>query len=151
MPLTPKGINIFTFFNLPSAWWSGVRVVKITPVTCEVKVHLLWINKNPFNSMFWAIQGMAAELSTGVLIMQEAKDLDIKISMLVINNKANFTKKAKGKLVFSCRPNDLIKNTFQNLLETKNPQTLWLQSRGIDEKGDTVSTFDFEWTLLLKQ
>ena len=151
MPLTPKGINIFTFFNLPSAWWSGVRVVKITPVTCEVKVHLLWINKNPFNSMFWAVQGMAAELSTGALIMQEAKDLDIKISMLVINNKANFTKKAKGKLVFSCRPNDLIKNTFQNLLETKNPQTLWLQSRGIDEKGDTVSTFDFEWTLLLKQ
>ena len=151
MPLTPKGINLFTFFNLPSAWWSGVRVVKITPVTCEVKVHLLWINKNPFNSMFWAVQGMAAELSTGALIMQEAKDLDIKISMLVINNKANFTKKAKGKLVFSCWPNDSIKNTFQNLLETKNPQTLWLQSRGTDEKGDTVSTFDFEWTLLLKQ
>lgn len=151
MPLTPKGINLFTFFNLPSAWWSGVRVVKITPVTCEVKVHLLWINKNPFNSMFWAVQGMAAELSTGVLIMQEAKDLDIKISMLVINNKANFTKKAKGKLVFSCRPSDSIKNTFQNLLETKNPQKLWLQSRGTDEQGDTVSTFDFEWTLLLKQ
>ena len=151
MPLTPKGINIFTFFNLPSAWWSGVRVEKITPLTCDVKVHLLWINKNPFNSMFWAVQGMAAELSTGVLIMQEAKDLDIKISMLVINNKANFTKKAKGKLVFSCRPTDSIKNTFQNLLETKNPQTLWLQSMGIDEKGDTVSTFDFEWTLLLKQ
>ena len=151
MPLTPKGINIFTFFNLPSAWWSGVRVVKITPVTCDVKVHLLWINKNPFNSRFWAVQGMAAELSTGVLIMQEAKDLDIKISMLVINNKANFTKKAKGKLVFSCRPSDSIKNTFQNLLETKNPQKLWLQSRGTDEKGDTVATFDFEWTLLLKQ
>lgn len=151
MPLTPKGINIFTFFNLPSAWWSGVRVVKITPVTCEVKVHLLWINKNPFNSMFWAVQGMAAELSTGALIMQEAKDLDIKISMLVINNKANFTKKAKGKLVFSCRPSDSIKNTFQNLLETKNPQKLWLKSRGTDEQGDTVSTFDFEWTLLLKQ
>ena len=101
--------------------------------------------------MFWAIQGMAAELSTGVLIMQEAKDLEIKISMLVINNKANFTKKAKGKLVFSCRPSDSIKNTFQKLLETKNPQKLWLQSRGTDEQGDTVSTFDFEWTLLLKQ
>ena len=151
MPLTPKGINIFIFFNLPSAWWSGVRVVKITPVTCDVKVHLSWINKNPFNSMFWAIQGMAAELSTGVLIIQEAKDLEIKISMLVINNKANFTKKAKGKLVFSCRPSDSIKNTFQKLLETKNPQKLWLQSRGTDEQGDTVSTFDFEWTLLLKQ
>ena len=143
--------NLHNFFYLPSVWWCGVRVKKVDEKKCIVNVKHKWINQNPFNSMFWAVQGMAAELSTGVLIMQEAKDLDIKISMLVINNKANFTKKAKGKLVFSCRPNDLIKNTFQNLLETKNPQTLWLQSRGIDEKGDTVSTFDFEWTLLLKQ
>ena len=150
MSLTPKEINTFTFFNLPSAWLTGVRVVKITSAICEVKVRLQWINKNPFKSMFWAVQGMAAELSTGVLLMKEAKDLDIKISMLVINNKANFTKKAKGKLVYSCRPSDSIRNTFQNLLETKNPQTLWLQSKGTDEKGDTVSTFDFEWTLLLK-
>lgn len=150
MSLTPKGINTFIFFNLPSAWWTGVRVVKITSSYCEVKVRLKWINKNPFKSMFWAIQGMAAELSTGVLLMKEAKDLGIKISMLVINNKANFTKKATGKLVYSCRPSNLIRSTFQNLLKTKNPQTLWLQSEGTDEKGDTVSTFDFEWTLLLK-
>ena len=143
--------NLFLLTKLPSAWFSGVRVRSVKEDKCIVDVKLKWFNQNPFKSMFWAVQGMAAELSTGVLIMQEAKDLDIKISMLVINNKANFTKKAKGKLVFSCRPNDLIKNTFQNLLETKNPQTLWLQSRGIDEKGDTVSTFDFEWTLLLKQ
>ena len=150
MSLTPKGINTFIFFNLPSAWWTGVRVVKITSGCCEVKVRLQWINKNPFKSMFWAIQGMAAELSTGVLLMKEAKDLGIKISMLVINNKASFTKKATGKLVYSCRPNNSIRSTFQNLLKTKNPQKLWLQSDGTDEKGDTVSTFDFEWTLLLK-
>ena len=106
--------NTFIFFNLPSAWWTGVRVVKITSGYCEVKVRLQWINKNPFKSMFWAIQGMAAELSTGVLLMKEAKDLDIKISMLVINNKANFTKKAKGKLVYSCRPINSIRNTFKN-------------------------------------
>ena len=47
MSLTPKGINTFIFFNLPSAWWTGVRVVKITSSYCEVKVRLKWINKNP--------------------------------------------------------------------------------------------------------
>ena len=151
MTFTPWGINIFTFFNLPSAWWSGVRVSKITSEICEVKVRLLWMNKNPFKSMFWAIQGMAAELSTGVLIMKTAKDFDSKISMLVINNKANFTKKAKGKLVFSCRPSNSIKKTFQNLLETKKTQTLWLEAKGVDEQGDIVSIFNFEWTLLLKK
>ena len=52
MSLTPKEINTFTFFNLPSAWLTGVRVVKITSAICEVKVRLKWINKNPFKSMF---------------------------------------------------------------------------------------------------
>lgn len=119
-------------------------------MVCEVKVRLKWFNQNPFKSMFWAVQGMAAELATGVLIMQGAKSSQSKISMLVINNKANFTKKAKGKLLFSCQPGDRIEKTFAALIETKEPQTLWLQAKGTDEQGDVVSTFDFEWTLLLK-
>ena len=28
-----------------------------------------WINQNPFNSMYFAVQAMAAELSTGALVM----------------------------------------------------------------------------------
>ena len=150
MELTPFGINLYTFFNLPSAWWCGVRVKKISRKCCSTKVNLNWINKNPFKSMFWAIQGMAAELSTGVLIMQASKSFKCDISMLVINNKATFTKKAKGQIVFSCDNGEAVEKTFTKLLKTNKSQTLWLQAIGIDEKGDIVSTFDFEWTLLLK-
>jgi hypothetical protein len=28
-----------------------------------------WINQNPFNSMYFAVQAMAAELATGALVM----------------------------------------------------------------------------------
>ena len=31
---------------------------------CEVKVRFKWINQNPYNNV-WAVQGMAAELTTG--------------------------------------------------------------------------------------
>ena len=150
MKISPSGINLYTFLKLPSAWWCGVRIVTLTPEVCEAKVRLKWFNQNPFKSMFWAVQGMAAELATGILIMQGAKSSQSKISMLVINNKANFTKKAKGKLLFSCQPGDRIEKTFAALIETKESQTLWLQAKGTDEQGDIVSTFDFEWTLLLK-
>ena len=150
MELTPFGINLYTFFNLPSAWWCGVRVKKISRKCCSTKVNLNWINKNPFKSMFWAIQGMAAELSTGVLIMQASKSFKCDISMLVINNKATFTKKAKGQIVFSCDNGEAIEKTFTKLFKTNKSQTLWLQAIGVDEEGDIVSTFDFEWTLLLK-
>ena len=150
MEFTPFGINLYTFFNLPSAWWCGVRVKKISSKYCSTKVNLNWFNKNPFKSIFWAIQGMAAELSTGALIMQASKSFKCDISMLVINNKATFTKKAKGQIVFSCDDGEAVDKTFTKLLKTKKSQTLWLQAKGVDKEGDIVSIFDFEWTLLLK-
>jgi len=150
MKINPSGINLYTFLKLPSAWWCGIRIIKITDKECLARVRLKWFNQNPFKSMFWAVQGMAAELATGVLIMRASSLSQSKISMLVINNKANFTKKARGTIIFSCTPNHLIKDTFTKLLETKQPQTLWLQAQGKDSQGDVVSTFEFEWTLLLK-
>ena len=100
--------------------------------------------------MFWAVQGMAAELTTGVLIMQAIKNSNRKISMLVLNNRANFSKKAKGKILFECNENQILSKAMNQLLETQVPQTIWLTSKGIDQNGDIVSTFEFEWTLLLK-
>ncbi len=62
-------INTFLFFKLPSAWWSGVRLRSLDYEKAVVSVTHRWINQNPFRSMFWAVQGMAAELSTGALVM----------------------------------------------------------------------------------
>ena len=150
MKFTPSKLNTFTFFKLPSVWWCGIRVTKIENSFCKVKVIHRWINQNPFKSMFWAVQGMAAELTTGVLIMQAIKNSNRKISMLVLNNRANFSKKAKGKILFECNENQILSKAMNQLLETQVPQTIWLTSKGIDQNGNIVSTFEFEWTLLLK-
>ena len=63
MAFSPKKLNLFLVFNLPSAYLCGVRVQWIDQEKCHVGVRHKWINKNPFKSMFWAVQGMAAELS----------------------------------------------------------------------------------------
>ena len=111
-------------------WWSGIRVVVFEKNYCEVNVRHRWINQNPFKSMFWAVQGMAAELTTGVLLMHEIQISKQKISMLVLNNKANFSKKARGRILFSCAPEDKIAKAIEQLIKTKEPQTLWLISKG---------------------
>jgi len=150
MHFTPARLNLYTFFKLPSVWWCGVRVTQIKRDYCEVRVTHRWINQNPFRSMFWAVQGMAAELTTGILIMQAIKKHKKNISMLVLNNRANFSKKAKGKLIFSCIAEEKINTAFKKLIDSNTPQTLWLTSKGVDENQDIVSTFEFEWTLSLK-
>lgn len=150
MNFTPIRINIFNFFKLPSVWWCGIRVTKIDDVSCQVKVVHRWINQNPFKSMFWAVQGMAAELTTGVLIMEAIQNSKRKVSMLVLNNRANFSKKARGKVLFECDDKQKLSKAMNQLIKTQKPQSIWLTSKGIDQNGDIVSTFEFEWTLLLK-
>jgi hypothetical protein len=100
--------------------------------------------------MFWAVQGMAAELTTGVLIMEAIQNSKRKVSMLVLNNRANFSKKARGKVLFECDEKQKLSKAMNQLVKTQQPQTIWLTSKGIDQNGDIVSTFEFEWTLLLK-
>ena len=151
MNFTPNRINAFNFFKLPSVWWCGIRVTKIDDISCQVKVAHRWINQNPFKSMFWAVQGMAAELTTGALIMEAIHNSNRKVSMLVLNNRANFSKKARGKLAFTCDADTVIDEAFKKLIDSKEPQTFWLTSKGIDQDEFVVSTFEFEWTVLLKK
>ena len=150
MNFTPNRINAFNFFKLPSVWWCGIRVTKIDDLSCQVKVAHRWINQNPFKSMFWAVQGMAAELTTGALTMEAIHNSKRKVSMLVLNNRANFSKKARGKVLFECDEKQKLIKSMNTLIKTQEPQTIWLTSKGIDQSGDIVSTFEFEWTLLLK-
>ena len=151
MKMTPGKLNKFLMVKLPSAWLCGVRVKDINQESCTVKVRHKWINQNPFNSMYFAVQAMAAELSTGAMVIAQIKNSGQRISMLVAQNKASFTKKATGKLEFTCADGHLISEAIQETIKTGEGQTFWMKSVGLNEEGVAVSTFEFEWTVRLKQ
>lgn len=150
MNITPRKLNTFTIFKLPSAFFSGVRTKYIDDGTCIVTVKHKWINQNPFKSMFWAVQGMAAEFSTGALMMRKIKESGARISMLVTANNATFTKKATGKITFTCKDGPLIDEAIKKTIETGDGQTLWMQSIGVNQEGVVVSTFNFQWSVKVK-
>lgn len=150
MPLKPSKINVFTMFKLPSAYFCGVRAKSISETSCTTTVTHRWINQNPFKSLFWAIQGMAAELSTGAMVMSYIKESNRPVSMLVANNRASFSKKARGKITFTCNDGLAIKEVIKKAISTGEGQTCWMKSVGRDQKGDIVSNFEFEWTVKAK-
>ena len=150
MNFTSKKINAFLLFKLPAAYFTGIRVKSITTKDSVVVVRHRWINQNPFKSIFWAVQGMASELTTGILVMKAIKDSGKNISMLVTNMNAVFTKKATGEVYFKCIEGELIKNTIRKAIETGEGQTVIVKSEGVNEKGDLVSSFEYEWSLKLK-
>ncbi len=150
MAVTPGKLNTFTLFKLPLVWLSGIRVKHIDSEKCVVSVKHRWINQNPFRSMFWAVQGMAAELTTGAMVMDQIRNSGKKISMLVANNNATFSKKATGRITFTCTDGGKIQDAIRQTVQTGEGQTIWMQSVGQDEQGDVVSTFNFEWTIRIK-
>lgn len=138
------------FFKIPIAWIAGLRLKSFSNQKCEIKVKLSKFSQNPFRSMFWAVQGMAAEFTTGFMCMDQVQKSGEKISMLVLEQNGKFTKKAVGRITFVCDEGDKIKDVIQKAIDTKEGQTLKLTSRGYDEAGDMVSEFWFLWTFKVK-
>jgi len=151
MKLTPKKINLFLLAKLPSAYFCGVRLKNISSSESITSVKFKWINQNPFGSMFWAVQGMAAELATGALVMQKIQESGKNISMLVASNNAQFTKKAKGRITFTCKDGAMLDAVMSKVIESGEGQVIVMNVAGTNEEGIEVSTFNFEWTLKLKK
>ncbi|MES2410408.1 MAG: DUF4442 domain-containing protein [Bacteroidota bacterium] len=150
MEFSPSKMNAFLFLKLPAAFWCGVRVKSISKDKCVTTVKHRWFNQNPFKSMYFAVQAMAAELTTGALVMMQIKISGQSISMLVANNNGNFSKKATGKITFTCNDGHLIAEAIQKTIATSEGQTIWMKSIGENEKGEQVSEMNFEWSIKLK-
>jgi hypothetical protein len=136
--------------KLPSAFLCGVRVKELAEAKCVVSVKYRWINQNPFRSMYFAVQAMAAELTTGVLILSEIRKSGRNVSMLVGSNRASFFKKATGTITFACDDGHLASEAVKQSIVTGEGQAVSLKSIGTDENGAIVSEMEFEWNVKLK-
>jgi len=148
--ITVKNMNKFLLFKLPSAYFSGVRVKSIHENEAIATVKHKWINQNPFKSLYWATQGMASELATGILVMKEIADSGKKISMLVTYQTGTFTKKATGRINFICKDGHLIKEAIDKTIASGEGETVTMITEGFDETGDSVSKFEYQWSVKVK-
>ena len=150
MKITPKRVNLFMLLRLPLAYIGGVRIKTLSEEQATVQITHKWMNQNPFKSMFWAAQGMAAEMSTGALVMKAIEDSKENVSMLVTHQEANFYKKATGKIIFTCLGGNEISKAIKMSKINKQGQQVKLTAVGKNEDGVVVSKFNFEWSLKVK-
>lgn len=139
-------MKLFMLRNLPMALLAGLKVTEIDPSKASVTVPYKNLNKNPFKSIYFAVLSMAAELATGILAMASIRDFSVPVSMLVLEMKAQFQKKARTKITFRCIEGDKIMEAITKSIETGEGQTAEVTSSGYDTDGDIVAEFKFTWT-----
>jgi acyl-coenzyme A thioesterase PaaI-like protein len=108
------------------------------------------LNQNPFQSIYFAALAMAAELSTGILALTSVQAASKPVSMLVFDMNANFTKKAKSKIVFTCTQGKEITEAIEESIRTGEGKIVTVNTVGVDEVGDKVAEFNFTWTFKVK-
>jgi hypothetical protein len=146
----PIKMRLFLFAKLPSAWFMGVRVKKMTADAAEVSVNMGWRSQNPFQSIYFAAQAAAAEMSTGLLAMAGIQGRG-SISMLVSNIEGEFLKKATTKTVFTCNSGAKIYEAIQKAIDTGEGQTIRVETIGIQKTGEVVSKFYITWSFKAKK
>ena len=150
MKITPRTITWFSLFKLPLVFLSGIRLKSLQNGVAVVAVRHRWVNQNPFRSMFWAVQGMAAELATGVLLLDAIEKRKSSVSMLLTQTEATFSKKATGLIHFKCTQGRDAEFLIDAALESGQGEAAWLECSGVDTTGQQVCHFRFYWSVKRK-
>ncbi len=150
--LTNKWLfKLYLLQKMPIALLAGLQVRELSKEKSIVSVPFKWFSQNPFKSVYFATQAMAAEMSTGVLGLMAIQGAPKKVSMLVLNVEGNFIKKATERIYFTCESGNEIFDTVDKAILSGEGVTVKTKSTGKLKNGTIVSEFSVIWSFKSKQ
>lgn len=138
--------KIGQFFSLPLASIAGVRIDSVDSNSAIVSLPGGWRTQNPFRSTYWAAQGMAAEMSTGLIPLAYVKSAPVPIRMILAGTSARFVKMCQGRSVFRHNAGSAVQEAMAETFRSGKSVECELSSVGYDESGDVVSDWSFIWS-----
>lgn len=146
----PFKARLYLLTKLPSAFFSGVRVLIAEENKCVVTVPYKWFSQNPFKSTYFACLSMAAEMSTGLLGLAQVYKKVPAVSMLVLKVQGNFIKKAVGRTTFTCEEGTDIRQTIEAAVSGREGKIITVKSIGRNAANEIVAEFDITWSFKVK-
>ena len=121
-----------------------MRIKHLDSDGCTVTIRHRWLVQNPFRSMFWAVMGMGAEMSTGALLLYLTSINQNPYRFILVSQEGRFQAKARGRISFACQDGEEIAQLLVNLQPAQSvPITLSAEARNGND--DLLATFTFTW------
>ena len=144
--LNPMLMRLFMLAKMPLGFVAGLRVDVLERQQCQTSLPYGWRTTNPFRSIYFAAQSMAAELSTGALAMLAVESAPASVAMLITGLESEFGKKATRRVTFTCEDGDAIFTAVEEAVRTGEPATVRARTVGRMPDGTEVSRFVFTWS-----
>ncbi|HVD97026.1 MAG TPA: DUF4442 domain-containing protein [Cytophagaceae bacterium] len=146
----PVKLKLFMLRKLPMGLLAGLKIEELDEQKAVVSIRYKYLTQNPFHSIYFACLAMAGELASGALGIACVYESTPRVSMLVIGMEASFTKKAVGKIKFTCQDGVAISKAIEESKSTGEGRTVVATSVGTDEAGDQVAVFRITWSYKAK-
>ena len=147
--LNPFWFKLGMLYKLPSVFFWGIRIIKLDENECELSIPFSWRTQNPFKSIYFAALAGAAELSTGALCQLHLAGRTPH-SMLVVDFKIKYIKKANTKVRFSCTQGLILQSILDGLKASGESETITLKSDGRNDVGELVCKAEITWSFKKK-
>ena len=144
--LNPFMFRFFTWTSVPAGAIAGMKLKSLTTRKCETTLPFKFLNKNPFQSIYFAVQSMAAELSTAAMALLAITGKSPSVAFIIVDLEAKFFKKATGKVTFTCENGLDAFKAVEECIESGQATTSKMKTVGTMEDGTIVSEFYFTWS-----
>ena len=144
--LRPGAFRLYLWLKLPLAACAGLRLQELGAERCVVRLPGGWRTQNPFNSTYFAAQAMAAEMSTGAPALVLVRGSEAKVSLLVTEVRARYTRKIVGESQFTFREVGEMAATIERAARTGEPAVYVARSVGRNASGEVASEFEVTWS-----
>jgi hypothetical protein len=150
LAVRPMLFRLYLLKILPMGFFAGLRIDSVTREKCVVTVPYKWLNKNPFRSIYFAVLGMGAELSTGFPAFSFTWKAKPAISMLITGVRGEFSKKATGRIYFTFDQLAAMQEAIEKTIISGEGETFECVSVGRSKDGKEVARFYFTWSFRVK-
>lgn len=137
---------LYMIKSLPMGWIAGLRVKELDTEKCITSVPFKYLTKNPFKSTYFAVQSMAAELSTATPCLLAITGKKPSVAFIIVDLKATFSKKAIDRVYFTCEDGANAFKAVEKCIETGEAAEATFKTVGRMKDDTIVSEFEFTWS-----
>ena len=144
--LRPWNFRLYLWARLPLAACAGLSLRRLDDTACTVALPGGWRTQNPFRSMYFAAQAMAAEMSTGAPAMMLAEGASASVSMLVREVRGVFTRRIQGDASFTFEDLAGMRAAVDRAVATGESESFVARSVGRAKDGGAAAAFEITWS-----
>ncbi len=146
----PLALTAFMAAKMPLGIPAGLRIDRVDRASCTASLPGGWRTQNPFGSMYWAAQGMAAELATGLHGFILCSAAPVPVRMILAGCEGSFGRMCKGRGRFVFSNGQLVEDTILKTLASGESVLCPTEVIGYDLGGEEVSRWTFTWNFRAK-